>query len=121
METSAGQFQRVLLALEDLATQEELLVNADEFAGLASLQERMAPLVECLASSTDVADPSLRQRVTAVIERRARSEARLIQNLAQVRAELLTIHTSRKTIAQVMPAYRQPTEAAVNGQLYARG
>jgi len=121
VETPRNKFQRVLGALEDLVAQEELLLLAGDFSALAELQDRAEPLVEFLAAASSVADESLRGRVSAVIGRRTVSGKKLSQQIDQVRGDLREIQTSRQRLVQVVPAYRQPAEEAVNGQLSARG
>jgi hypothetical protein len=119
METPARQLHRVLLALEDLAAQEELLLRSEDYLAVPPLQLRAAPLVECLVVGAGAADGPLRQRISAVIARRARSQQGLVEQLIRVRDELLQIQTSRQRIAQVAPAYCQP--AGVPPQLQVRG
>jgi hypothetical protein len=121
VETPRRQFQRVLLALEDLAAQEELLLRAEDFAAVPPLQARAAPLVDFLVAGANTADESLSTRVAALIGRRARSAELLSRQVDGVRAELSAMRTSRRRIAQVMPAYRQPDVAPSVGQLCARG
>lgn len=121
MEAPRRQFQRVLLALEDLVAQEALLLGAQDFAAVPALQARAAPLVDWLVAEAPAADASLRRQVTELVERRARSAELLSRQIARVREELGAMQTSRQRLAQVMPAYRQPADVPATGQLCARG
>jgi hypothetical protein len=121
METARAQFQRVLLALEDLVSQEETLLRTEEFDALPALQSRAAPLVDFLAARAGNADEPLRRSVSALIERRSRSQELLARQLVRIREELLAMQSSRQRIAQVKPAYRQPDSVPVNGLLCAHG
>ena len=121
METPDRQFERLLIAIEDLIAQEELLLQAEDFDAVPPLQARAAPIIERLVALAGSVNPQLRQRVTALVARRARSEALLTRQMAQIREELSALQTSRQRIAQMMPVYRQPLGEAAAGQLCARG
>lgn len=120
METPVRQLRRVLVALEDLAAQEELLLRAEDYLAVPALQLRMAPLVECLAAGAAAADAPLRQRISALIERRSRNQEGLARQLTRVRDALVQIQTSRQQIARVAPAYRQAVGNSPKSKLSVR-
>jgi hypothetical protein len=121
VETPALKFKRVLSALEDLVTQEALLLRAEDFAAVEALQNRTAPLVEFLAANPTAANEALRDRVGTVAARRSENDGELTRQMARVREELSLNQANRGRISQIMPAYRQPAGELLAGQLSARG
>ena len=121
METPGRQFERLLLALEDLIAQEELMLHAEEFAAVPPLQARAAPIIERLIALAGSVESPLRERVVALVERRGRSEEILTREMNRVREELTAMQTSRQRVAQMMPAYRQPVGDSAAGHFSARG
>ena len=112
MDTSAQTCRRLLAALEDLAAQETTALAAGDFAELAKLSRRAAPLVEHLAAhGPAVADHSFRSRVHALLERRRHNDAVLSEQLARAKLELKRANESQRRIAQIGSIYGRPGAA----------
>lgn len=105
MASPAHTCARLLTALEDLASQEAVLLRAADFAGVLATQERAAPVVERLAALAATADAAVRLRVEAVIALRSRSLEWLAGEMARVRTELAGLEANERQIARVVPAY----------------
>ncbi|HEX2852279.1 MAG TPA: hypothetical protein VHO24_03495 [Opitutaceae bacterium] len=105
MPTTHGQVSRVLSALEDLASQEELLVRAEDYTEVAAVQERMAPLVYFLVEEKAAADLTLRERIVSFVARRDRTQERIATEVGKMREEMVQLELSRRRIARVAPAY----------------
>jgi hypothetical protein len=105
MAATLSELRRVLSALEDLTSQEELLVVAEDYAEVSAVQTRMAPLVHFLVEGADAADAALWQRIAAFIERRDRTQKRLAVDVEKMREEMVQLELSRRRIARVAPAY----------------
>lgn len=105
MPTTPGQFGRVLSALEDFVSQEELMMRAEDYAEVAAVQVRMAPLVQFLVEEAAVADAPLQQRIALVVARRDRTRHRLATEVGKIREEMVQLEVSRRRIARVAPAY----------------
>ena len=121
METADRQFERLLLAIEDLIAQEELLLQAEDFDAVPALQSRAAPIIERLVALAGSVDVRLRKRVVDLVERRTRSEELLTRQIARVQDELSAMKTSRQRIAKMMPVYRQSLGEAASGKLHVQG
>ena len=111
MPTTPGQLSRVLSALEDLASQEELLLHAEDYGEVAAVQVRMAPLVQFLVEEVAVADSLFRQRIDSFVARRDRTQQRLVTEIGKIREEMVQLELSRRRIARVAPAYGLRTPA----------
>ncbi|HVS51297.1 MAG TPA: hypothetical protein VHD62_02985 [Opitutaceae bacterium] len=121
METPAQMCARLIAALEDLAGQEAAALDARDFRGAVTVQDRAAPLVELLcAHADDVADEALRARIAALIERRNRTGEWLAEQIARVREQLRETQVAQRRVAQVAPAYGQSVRPAAR-QLVAVG
>jgi hypothetical protein len=107
METRLQRGRRLLAALEDLASQEAVLVRSLDLVEALQLADRAAPLVTevCgLAAEPDAAE--IRPAVAALVERRRRSAVCLEEHLARVREELRRLDEARRRTARTAPAYR---------------
>ena len=119
METRAQTVDRLLTAFEDLAAQETLLLRAEDYPAVLSVQQRVAPLVDRLTALGGAAGVGGRERIAAVCARRRQSEAWLAAALVRRRDELRQTRTTERRLALVRPAYGA---AASGGQrLQARG
>lgn len=105
MATPAQTGLRLADSLEDLVTQEAVLLRAADYPGAIAVQERSAPLVARLAELAAGADPALHARVRAIIALRAQTMARFDADLVRVRGELAALQTSERQVARVGPAY----------------
>jgi hypothetical protein len=111
-ETPAQQGSRLLSALEDLARQERAALGAQDFAGLAAVQERIAPVIEHLAGKLgSAALAPWRDRIARLRDWRAETARQLDAALARTRAALQETHAVRRRVAQVAPAYGRPRPA----------
>ena len=105
MATPAQTGLRLADSLEDLVTQEAVLLRAADYPGVIALQKRSAPLVARLAELAGGADQTLRARVRSIVALRARNLARFDVDLEQVRGELAALQTSERQVARIGPAY----------------
>ena len=121
METPAQTCSRLLTALEDLAKQEAVTLAARDFATVVKLQERAAPLVELLGThGPAVADAALRARIAAWLAHRHETGEWLAAQIAQTKAELDKLDTSRRQASRFAPVYGRGT-ATMARQLSAVG
>lgn len=105
MELPVHTLARLLTALEDLTSQETLLLRSGDYAGMLRIQGRVAPLVEAVADLAAVAGDSSRVRVAVVIGQRMRSVDRLADRLTHASAELNQVRTHQLRLAQIRPVY----------------
>ncbi len=106
METPAQVCRRLLAALEDLAAQETTALAASDFATLAALSRRAAPLVEHLAEhGPGLADAPFRARVQALLARRRQNDDLLADHLARTKTELKRAQESQRRVAQIASIY----------------
>ncbi|MCX6953346.1 MAG: hypothetical protein NTV51_14425 [Verrucomicrobia bacterium] len=121
METPAQTCARLLGALEELADAEAATLRHRDFAAVADIQDRAAPLIEYLAThGPAVADNALRARVWEFLRRRAQTGEWLDLQLAEARAELQGMQASQHRVARIAPVYgKAPVQ--VPGQLLAVG
>lgn len=106
METPTQMCARLVTALEDLVAQEAVCLQTRNFAAVVSIQDRALPLIELLvAHAADVLDPQLRERISAIIERRHETGAWLTAELERTRMELHAVQAGQRRAAQVAPVY----------------
>ncbi|MBI5423556.1 MAG: hypothetical protein HZA32_05675 [Opitutae bacterium] len=106
METPLQTAQRLLTALEDLASQESVLLRSLDLVEAVQISERAAPLVEKLC--TLAVDPTvalLRPRVEELVAQRRRNAVLLDSHLARLQGELRRIDEARSRLARVAPVY----------------
>jgi hypothetical protein len=120
MSTIADPLDRVVNALEDFASQEELLMRAEDYAGVAAVQERMDPLVAFLVGRMAAANAALRQRIASFVARRDRTAQYLATEVGKIRDELTRLELSRRRVARVAPAYGRQSVPMAASQLSAR-
>lgn len=114
MQTPSSAFVRLLSALEELAAQQDALLVAEDYAGLASAHERATPLVEELARlGAKSITPEIRPRLQALLERRERNQQELTARIAHTRDALLRTQSKQRFVAQVAPAYGRRDAAPV--------
>lgn len=122
MDSTNQMCARLVVALEDLTAQEALSVGQRDFAAVASIQDRAAPLVELLAAkASDITDAALHTRLAALHARRSRTGEWLDEHVDLARAELQETHASQRRVAQVAPAYGRPIKVPPPRQLSAVG
>lgn len=121
MPTPYQTAQRLLAALEDLASQEGVLLRSLDLVEAVQISERAAPLIERLcalvAESPDVAH--LRGRVEELVAQRRRNAVLLDSHLARLQTEMRRIDDARKALARVAPVYSSaaiapPLESRLN-------
>jgi len=106
METPLQTATRLLVALEDLAGQETLLIRTMDFVEAVTVQERSAPLVDKLCSlATDPDVMGLRPRVNGLLDRCEQNHHFLDTQLARLQGELARINEARGRLRRVAPAY----------------
>ncbi len=98
--------QRLLASLEDLASQEAVLLRSLDLVEAVQISERAAPLVEklcALAADPDLTD--LRPRIEDLVAQRRRNTVLLDSHLGRLQAELRRIDEARNRLARVAPVY----------------
>ncbi len=105
MTPAAQTFTRLLTALEDLITQEGVLLRAADFPGVLATQQRCAPLVDRLVGLATHADTAVRTRIAAIITRRAEGMELLAEEIARTRVELSEMQASQHRAARLAPVY----------------
>ena len=111
--------QRLLNALEDLASQEGVLLRSLDLVEAVQISERAAPLVEKLcaliAESPEVAP--LRGRVEELVAQRRRNVVLLDSHLSRLQTELRRIDEARNRLARVAPVYGGGSTAPMESRL----
>ena len=106
METPEQMCGRLVAALEDLVAQEAATLEARDFATVAHLQQRAAPLVEHLGThSAAVTDPALRERIRALLLRRQQTGEWLAAQIEQAKEALRLNGERRHRVTQIAPVY----------------
>lgn len=106
METSVQACSRIAAALEDLSRQEAAALQAQDFAAVAAIQDRAAPLVEHLAAhEQEIASEGLLARIAGVLALRNQTAEWLAAKIGQVREELSQMEASRRRVSRLAPAY----------------
>ncbi len=105
MARAAQTFPRLLTALEDLISQEEVLLRAADYLGVLATQERAAPLVDRLAGLAMHADLATRSRITALVARRTEGLELLAAEIERTRVELSEMQASQHRAARIAPVY----------------
>jgi hypothetical protein len=106
METAAQTCVRLVAALEDLAAREAATLDTCDFAAAIEIQERAAPLVDHLvAHGPAAADRALRDRIAALLLRRAQTGEWLAAKIAAAREELRHTQVAQRRVARVAPVY----------------
>ena len=109
METTAQTCARLLTALEDFGEREALMVREGDFAMVAELQARAAPLIDYIGRhGPPIADGPFLARIRAFLLRRKESDEWLAARIEQTRSELQQIRTSEVRAARIRPAYSAP-------------
>lgn len=118
METPLQIATRLLAALEDITSQESVLLRTLDFVDAVALQERAAPLVDQLAALAKHPDVStLRRQVSALVDKRQQSRHFLDAQLGRLQSELRRIDEARTRLAKVAPAYVVTPERVSNPRL----
>ena len=113
METPAQLCARLLVALEELASQEAASLEARDFSAVVHLQERAAPLVAHLAAhGPAVADTALRVRIAAWLARRHETGEWLAAQIAQTKEQLREVEAAQRRVSRLAPAYGQGGEVS---------
>ena len=106
MEEPAQTARRLLSALEDLASREEVLLHGMDFQGAVTIQERAGPLVVELAKLAERPGVAgLRSRVMSLVSKRTESWRALEGHLARLQSEMGRIGEARARLARIAPAY----------------
>jgi len=107
MKGALATAQRLLTALEDLASEETVLLRSLDLFEAVQLAERAAPLIErlcsLLAEEPEIRD--LRPRVEALVAQRRRNSAMLDSHLVRLQSELRRVEEARKRLSRVAPVY----------------
>jgi hypothetical protein len=106
METPLKTAQRLLVALEDLVSQESVLLRSTNYLEAVTIQERAGPLVHELARLADQPGvAALKPRVDALMEIRMESWHYIDANLNRMQQELARIKEARVRLARIAPVY----------------
>jgi hypothetical protein len=109
---------RLLAALEDLASQEAVLLRSLDLVEAVQISERAAPLVEklcALAGDPDLAP--LRPRIEELVAQRRRNAVLLDSHLARLQSELRRIDEARSRLSRVAPVYNGGVAPALESRL----
>ena len=91
--------------MDDLVSQETVLLAAADYAEVIAVQQRTAPLVERLAALASTVDDAARAKIAAVVARRSRNLAALAERIEQTRLELSDLRASGLRVAKIAPVY----------------
>ncbi len=106
MATTAQTCARLLVALEDLSAQEAATLREGDFAAVAEIQARSAPLVEYLGThGPAIADGAFLARMRALLLRRSESAEWLAAQIERTREELRQTQASEQRAARIAPVY----------------
>ena len=98
---------RLVSALEELITQETVLIRTMDFIDAVQVRERAAPLVEKLCElATDPAIETLRPRIDGLLERCSQNYHFLDGQLTKLQHELNRVGEARGRLRNVAPAYK---------------
>lgn len=106
METPFAAARRLLIALEELVSQETMLIRTMDFVEAVQIRERAAPLVDelcMLAADREVR--VLAPMVEALLERSQQNFHFLDGQLLQLQGELNRVQEARGRLRHVAPAY----------------
>ncbi|MCM2274847.1 MAG: hypothetical protein NDI75_08665 [Candidatus Didemnitutus sp.] len=109
--------RRLLLALDELAGQEAVLLRSLDLVEALRIAERAGPLVDevcALAAEPDVAE--LRGEVQVLVERRRRNAALLDVHLARVQGEIQRVDEARRRLHRTAPAYQRSAGGDTPGE-----
>lgn len=110
--------RRLLASLEDLASQEAVLLRSLDLVEAVQISERAAPLVEklCqLAADPDLA--ALRPRIEELVHQRRSNAVLLDSHLARLQTELRRIDEARSRLSRVAPVYNGGVAPAFESRL----
>lgn len=105
METAAQSCARLVTALEDLVAQETVALGNRDYAAASAIQDRAEPVVEWITAHASSMAPGLRERLAAIVDRRAANGVLLEHELGQARDGLQQIGATRRRMAKIAPAY----------------
>lgn len=107
METPLATATRLLSALEDLITQETVLIRTMDFIDAVQVRERAAPFVEKLCELAPLpAVETLRPRIDGLLERSSQNYHFLEGQLTKLQHELNRVGEARGRLRSVAPAYK---------------
>lgn len=114
METPAKKCARLLVALEDLTTQEAGAIAARDAVALQQIQRRAEPVILYLCQHAgEVSGAWARHRVAALVERRSRALSKLSAQVEGARARLEDVHSNQRRVAVLAPMYGRPSARRV--------
>jgi len=118
METPVQKASRLITALEELTAQETVLLRSLDLVEAVQICERAAPLVERLCVlAADPAVGALRDRITAVVDRRRQHATMLDTHLSRLQTELRRIDDARGRLMKIGPAYGLVTPPPAESRL----
>jgi len=121
VQLHSASFVRLLGALEELASQESMLLAEEDYDGLRRTQDRAAPIVNELARvGSGNVSPALRPRLEALLARRQENLDRLSARIEDVRDALLRTQANQVRVSRIAPAYGRHPAAAPQRHLSAR-
>lgn len=121
METPCQCAARLLVALDELVTQEGNYLRAGSFELAAEMRNRTEPVVARLVELAHLPGVAeLRSKVISIVERSARHSAIIEEKLAEFRTEIRRTDQARHRTNQLAPAYVRPP-AAQNQRFVAAG
>ena len=107
MNESVKTAQRLIAALDELVTQESVVIRTMDFSAAVELRERAAPIVEKLcALAADPLVAGLRPRLDGLLERGTQNSQFLDAQLARMQDELNRVGEAHGRLRRVAPAYK---------------
>ena len=120
MNESVKTAQRLIAALDELVTQESVVIRTMDFSAAVELRERAAPIVEKLcALAADPLVAGLRPRLDGLLERGTQNSQFLDAQLARMQDELNRVGEAHGRLRRVAPAYKTGRAAAGESRLNA--
>lgn len=104
-ESPSEKCARLVVALEDLASQEAVCLKSRDFAAVLSIQGRVEPIIGYLSQHAADVDPAVRDRIAVVLKLRHESGEWLAEELGKTRAELDALEAKKRRVAVVAPVY----------------
>jgi hypothetical protein len=109
MEAADHRAARLLTALEELVTQEEMYFRGGYYDLIATGRQRSGPLVADLVGlANQPGVQALRPRVEALQGRMVRHDTLLQAKLDELQGEIQRVAQARRRAARLAPAYARP-------------
>jgi len=108
MSPALATATRLLTALDELLTEETILLRTQDYVEAVAVRERAAPVVEklCALAADFSADSVFRLRLEDLLDRGEQNLRLLDSELARCHDELLRVGEAHGKLRRMAPAYR---------------